>query len=34
MCIRGTAQVEEFGDKVREVRLRWVGNVQRKVIGS
>ena len=26
--IRGTAQVREIGDKVREARLRWCGHVQ------
>ncbi|KAI5107764.1 hypothetical protein C0J45_1358, partial [Silurus meridionalis] len=28
--IRGTAHVGCFGDKVREVRLRWFGHVQRR----
>ncbi|KAI5085808.1 hypothetical protein C0J45_1025, partial [Silurus meridionalis] len=28
--IRGTAHVGFFGDKVREVRLRWFGHVQRR----
>ena len=27
--IRGTAQVRQIGDKVREARLRWYGHVQR-----
>ncbi|KAI5621482.1 hypothetical protein C0J50_18891 [Silurus asotus] len=31
--IRGTAHVERFGDKVREVRLRWFGHVQRRNMG-
>ena len=26
--IRGTAQVRQIGDKVREARLRWYGHVQ------
>ena len=28
--IRGTAQVRQIGDKVREARLRWYGHVQRR----
>ena len=28
--IRGTAQVERFGEKMREARLRWYGHVLRK----
>lgn len=28
--IRGTAQVERFGDKVREARQRWFSHVQRR----
>lgn len=28
--IRGTAQVGQFGDKVREARLRWFGHMQRR----
>ncbi|XP_062865903.1 uncharacterized protein LOC134328668 [Trichomycterus rosablanca] len=28
--IRGTAQVKQLGDKVREARLRWFGHVQRR----
>ena len=28
--IRGTAQVRQIGNKVREVRLRWYGHVQRR----
>ena len=28
--IRGTAQVGRFGEKTREVRLRWYGHVVRK----
>ncbi|KAI5108713.1 hypothetical protein C0J45_0110, partial [Silurus meridionalis] len=31
--IRGTAHVGRFGDKVREVRLRWFGHVQRRDMG-
>ncbi|KAF7687645.1 hypothetical protein HF521_014873, partial [Silurus meridionalis] len=31
--IRGTAHVGCFGDKVREARLRWFGQVQRKDMG-
>ncbi|KAF7697762.1 hypothetical protein HF521_004272, partial [Silurus meridionalis] len=31
--IRGTAHVGCFGDKVREVRLRWFGHVQRRDMG-
>ncbi|KAI5107698.1 U6 snRNA-associated Sm-like protein LSm6 isoform X1 [Silurus meridionalis] len=31
--IRGTAPVGRFGDKVREVRLRWFGHVQRRDMG-
>ncbi|KAF7711253.1 hypothetical protein C0J45_0241, partial [Silurus meridionalis] len=31
--IRGTAHVLRFGDKVREVRLRWFGHVQRRDMG-
>ena len=27
--IRGTAQVRQIGDKVREARLRWYGHMQR-----
>ena len=32
--IRRTAQVEPFGDKVREVRLSWFGCVQRRDSGD
>ena len=28
--IRGTAQVGRFGEKTREVRVRWYGHVRRK----
>ena len=28
--IRGTAHVRCFGEKIREVRLRWIGHVQSK----
>ena len=28
--IRGTAQVRQIGDKVKEARLRWCGHVQRR----
>ena len=28
--VRGTAQVRQIGDKVREARLRWYGHVQRR----
>ena len=28
--IRGTAQVGKFGEKTREARLRWYGNLRRK----
>ena len=28
--IRGTAQVRQIGDKVRQARLRWYGHVQRR----
>ncbi|KAI5103545.1 hypothetical protein C0J45_7126, partial [Silurus meridionalis] len=31
--IRGTAHVGRLGDKVREVRLRWFGHVQRRDMG-
>ena len=31
--IRGTAQVGKLGDKVREIRLRWFGHVQRRDSG-
>ncbi|KAI5608927.1 hypothetical protein C0J50_6496, partial [Silurus asotus] len=31
--IRGTVHVGRFGDKVREVRLRWFGHVQRRNMG-
>ncbi|XP_062866594.1 uncharacterized protein LOC134329279, partial [Trichomycterus rosablanca] len=31
--IRGTAQVKQLGDKVREARLRWFGHVQRRDSG-
>ncbi|KAI5086783.1 hypothetical protein C0J45_23013, partial [Silurus meridionalis] len=31
--IRGTVPVGRFGDKVREVRLRWFGHVQRRNMG-
>ncbi|KAI5087616.1 hypothetical protein C0J45_22105, partial [Silurus meridionalis] len=31
--IRGTVHVGRFGDKVREVRLRWFGHVQRRNTG-
>ncbi|KAI5106417.1 hypothetical protein C0J45_4114, partial [Silurus meridionalis] len=31
--IRGTVHVGRFGDKVREVRLRWFGHVQRRDMG-
>ncbi len=31
--IRGTAQVGQFEDKVREARLRWFGHVQRRDAG-
>lgn len=31
--IRGTVQVERFGDKVREARLRLFGLVQRRNVG-
>lgn len=30
---RGTAQVGEFRDKVREARLRWFGHMQRRDAG-
>ena len=29
-CISGIAQVERFGEKTREARLRWYGHVRRK----
>lgn len=29
-CITGTAQLEQFGDKVRKIRLRWFEPVQRR----
>lgn len=32
--IRGTAQVERFGDRVRKSRLRWFGDVQRRDSGQ
>ncbi|KAI5088070.1 hypothetical protein C0J45_21613, partial [Silurus meridionalis] len=32
--ISGTAHVGRFGDKVREVRLRWFGHVQRRDMGD
>ena len=32
--IRGTAQVGCFGDKDREARLRWFGNVQRETVNT
>ena len=28
-CVRGTAQIGHFGDKVRGARLRWFAHVQR-----
>lgn len=28
--IGGTAQIEQFGDKVRDTSLRWFGKLQRK----
>ena len=28
--VRGTAHIQCFGEKVREARLRWFGNVQRR----
>ncbi|MFY0383422.1 hypothetical protein ACOMIB_19320 [Bacillus sp. YIM B13582] len=31
--IRGTAHVGRFGDKVKKVRLRWFGHVQRRDMG-
>ncbi|KAF7688951.1 hypothetical protein HF521_013758, partial [Silurus meridionalis] len=31
--IRGTVHEGRFGDKVREVRLRWFGHVQRRDMG-
>ena len=31
---RGTARVGRFGEKTREVRLRWVGHVRRKDING
>lgn len=30
MYIRGTAQVGQFEDKTKEIRLRWFGHVQRR----
>lgn len=32
--IRGTVQVEWFGDRVRKSRLRWFGDVQRRDSGQ
>lgn len=32
LVMRGTDQVDNFGDKVREERLRWFGHVQRGFI--
>lgn len=29
---RRTAQVEWFGDKLREARLKWFGHVQRRIV--
>ena len=31
--IRGTAQMGWYGEKTREARLRWYGNVRRKYVG-
>lgn len=31
--VRGTAQVEGFGDQVRGETMRWVGHVQRRYSG-
>lgn len=31
--IRGTAQVDQFGNKVREERQRWFGHLQRRSSG-
>lgn len=33
-CIRGTAQVQPFGDKVRGAKPRWFGHVERKRAGG